>query len=125
MALYYLPVLIRSDRYFVAKLESDSIPGNREKTEFNFVAFADAGPLQGERVYGGVGTGAEVDGMLGRGFVELGSAQRHPHLVVVPMRILALSLVIAQVMACGERVFYRNFKHEILERRRVRRASRV
>ncbi|MFI5130986.1 MAG: hypothetical protein ACHQFX_13375 [Chitinophagales bacterium] len=41
MALYYLPVLIRSDRYFVAKLESDSIPGNRERTEFNFVAYAD------------------------------------------------------------------------------------
>jgi hypothetical protein len=41
MALYYLPLLIRSDRYFVAKLESDSIPGNRERTEFNFVAHAD------------------------------------------------------------------------------------
>src|SRR5258706_9228197 len=41
MALYYLPVLIRSDRYFVAKLESDAIPGNRERTEFNFVGFAD------------------------------------------------------------------------------------
>src|SRR6185503_14686456 len=41
MALYYLPVLIRSDRYFVAKLESDSIPGNRDHTEFNFVAYAD------------------------------------------------------------------------------------
>jgi hypothetical protein len=41
MALYYLPLLIRSDRYFVAKLESDSINGNREKTEFNFVAYAD------------------------------------------------------------------------------------
>jgi hypothetical protein len=41
MALYYLPLLIRSDRYFVAKLESDSINGNREKTEFNFVVYAD------------------------------------------------------------------------------------
>ena len=41
MALYYLPVLIRSDRYFVSKLESDSIPGNRDHTEFNFVAYAD------------------------------------------------------------------------------------
>ena len=41
MGLYYLPVLIRSDRYFVAKLESDSIPGNREKTEFNFVTYVD------------------------------------------------------------------------------------
>jgi hypothetical protein len=41
MALYYLPLLIRSDRYFVAKLENDTITGNREKTEFNFVAHAD------------------------------------------------------------------------------------
>lgn len=41
MALYYLPLLIRSDRYFVAKLESDTIPGNRDNTEFNFVAHAD------------------------------------------------------------------------------------
>jgi hypothetical protein len=41
MALYYLPLLIRSDRYFVAKLESDTIPGNRESIEFNFVAHAD------------------------------------------------------------------------------------
>lgn len=41
MALYYLPVLVRSDRYFVAKLESDSIPGHREQTEFNFVIYAD------------------------------------------------------------------------------------
>ncbi|MBC7948443.1 MAG: hypothetical protein H7Y42_11220 [Chitinophagaceae bacterium] len=41
MALYYLPLLIRSDRYFVAKLESDAIPGNRDCTEFNFVAHAD------------------------------------------------------------------------------------
>lgn len=41
MALYYLPLLIRSDRYFVAKLESDAIPGNRDNMEFNFVAHAD------------------------------------------------------------------------------------
>jgi len=41
MGLYYLPLLIRSDRYFVAKLESDAIPGNRERTEFNFVTYAD------------------------------------------------------------------------------------
>jgi hypothetical protein len=40
MALYYLPLLIRSDRYFVAKLESDAIAGNRDKTEFNFVVHA-------------------------------------------------------------------------------------
>ena len=41
MALYYLPLLIRSDRYFVAKLDSDADSGNREETEFNFVANAD------------------------------------------------------------------------------------
>src|SRR5205809_1428340 len=41
MALYYLPVLIRSDRYFVAKLQSDAIPGNRDYTEFNFVTYAE------------------------------------------------------------------------------------
>ncbi len=41
MALYYLPVLIRSDRYFVAKLDSDAEPGFREETDFNFVAHAD------------------------------------------------------------------------------------
>jgi hypothetical protein len=41
MALYYFPFLIRSDRYFVAKLESDTIPGNRDRTEFNFVVYAD------------------------------------------------------------------------------------
>src|SRR5439155_10936376 len=41
MALYYLPLLIRSDRYFIAKLENDAIPGNREKKEFNFVVPAD------------------------------------------------------------------------------------
>jgi hypothetical protein len=41
MALYYLPLLIRSDRYFIAKLENDTIPGNRERTEFNFVVPAD------------------------------------------------------------------------------------
>ncbi len=33
MALYYLPCLIRSDRYFIARLE----PGQREETDFNFV----------------------------------------------------------------------------------------
>ena len=41
MALYYLPLLIRSDRYFVAKLDHDAVAGNREETEFNFVAYAD------------------------------------------------------------------------------------
>lgn len=41
MALYYLPILIRSDRYFVAKLDSDAEPGFREEIDFNFVAHAD------------------------------------------------------------------------------------
>ena len=41
MALYYLPLLIRSDRYFVAKLDSDAVAGNREEVEYNFVAHAD------------------------------------------------------------------------------------
>lgn len=41
MALYYLPLLIRSDRYFITKLDSDAVVGNREETEFNFVAHAD------------------------------------------------------------------------------------
>lgn len=39
MALYYLPVLIRSDRYFVTRLEhtAKSVP----ETDFNFVVFAE------------------------------------------------------------------------------------
>jgi len=41
MTLYYLPLLIRSDRYFVAKLDPDAQPSNRRETEFNFVASAD------------------------------------------------------------------------------------
>ena len=41
MALYYLPLLIRSDRYFITKLDSDAVAGNREEIEFNFVAHAD------------------------------------------------------------------------------------
>lgn len=41
MALYYLPLLIRSDRYFITKLDSDAVAGNREEIEFNFIAHAD------------------------------------------------------------------------------------
>ena len=41
MALYYLPLLIRSDRYFVAKLDSDAEPNCREETDYNFVVHAD------------------------------------------------------------------------------------
>jgi len=39
MALYYLPLLVRSDRYFIARLE-DMIAHTGEP-DFNFVAFAD------------------------------------------------------------------------------------
>ena len=37
MALYYLPCLIRSDRYFITRLE----PGERNEADFNFVINAD------------------------------------------------------------------------------------
>lgn len=37
MSLFYLPLLIRSDRYFVAKLDDDRLLGNREEVDFNFV----------------------------------------------------------------------------------------
>lgn len=37
MALYYLPCLIRSDRYFIARLE----PGYREEPDYNFVVYAE------------------------------------------------------------------------------------
>lgn len=36
MTLYYLPCLIRSDRYFITRLE----PGNKEQPDFNFVIAA-------------------------------------------------------------------------------------
>ncbi|MEO7983886.1 MAG: hypothetical protein ABI688_07380, partial [Bacteroidota bacterium] len=45
MALYYLPVLIRSDRYFVARLERRLPPGGiqitPDETDFNFVVHAE------------------------------------------------------------------------------------
>src|SRR5882724_10152676 len=40
MALYYIPLLIRSDRYFVAKLDADET-GIIKETEYNFVVHAD------------------------------------------------------------------------------------
>ncbi len=40
MALYYLPVLIRSDRYFVARLER-SLSHNPDVIDFNFVVHAE------------------------------------------------------------------------------------
>src|SRR5690242_2430516 len=40
MALYYLPVLIRSDRYFVARLENTGTISQVEE-DFNFVVHAE------------------------------------------------------------------------------------
>src|SRR5882724_12573555 len=40
MALYYIPLLIRSDRYFVAKLDADET-GIIKETEYNFVVHAE------------------------------------------------------------------------------------
>jgi hypothetical protein len=37
MALYYLPVLIRSDRYFIARLDSDAGFTRRDEADYNFV----------------------------------------------------------------------------------------
>ncbi len=41
MALYYLPVLIRSDRYFIARLDSDAEKDPDPAPDFNFVVPAD------------------------------------------------------------------------------------
>jgi hypothetical protein len=48
------------------------------------------------------------------GFVQLGSSQRHPNLVVVAMRVFALALIIAQVMACSKRIVNGYFEHASL-----------
>jgi hypothetical protein len=37
MALYYLPVLIRSDRYFITRLDSDANFTRRDEADYNFV----------------------------------------------------------------------------------------
>jgi hypothetical protein len=50
-------------------------------------------------------------------FIEVLASERDPHFVIVPVRILALTFVVAQVMARGKRIFYRNFKHDFLERK--------
>lgn len=39
MSLFYFPVLIRNDRYFVARLDTDRVPQNREEIDFNFVIY--------------------------------------------------------------------------------------
>lgn len=41
MALYYLPVLIRSDRYFIARLDGDAEKDPNPAADFNFVVPAD------------------------------------------------------------------------------------
>ena len=44
MALYYLPLLIRSDRYYIARLEHDlwqTQNNNRNESDFNFVVHAE------------------------------------------------------------------------------------
>jgi hypothetical protein len=40
MGLYYLPLLIRSDRYFIARLEKEDAGGNKE-TDYDFVVHAE------------------------------------------------------------------------------------
>ena len=40
MSLFYFPLLIRNDRYYVARLDDDSQPENREEIDFNFVIYA-------------------------------------------------------------------------------------
>src|SRR5580692_12430919 len=46
------------------------------------------------------------------GLVQFLAGERNPHLVIVPVRILTLALVIAQVMPGGKRIIYGNFEHE-------------
>src|SRR5438270_4504526 len=45
-------------------------------------------------------------------FIEFGSRERNPDLVVVAVRIFALTLVIAQVVSRGECIFDRDFEHD-------------
>src|SRR5213078_1962509 len=46
------------------------------------------------------------------GLIQVFSSERYAHLVVVPVRVFAFPLVIAQVVACGKRVLDRNLVHE-------------
>src|SRR2546427_7601490 len=48
------------------------------------------------------------------GSVEFLACERHPHLVVVAMRVLTLALVVPQVMSRSKRIFDRDFEHEPL-----------
>src|SRR4051794_24731205 len=45
------------------------------------------------------------------GLVEFAALQGDPHLVIVAVRILALTFVVAQVMSGGEGVFNGDFEH--------------
>lgn len=46
-------------------------------------------------------------------FVELGSGQSHLNFIIVAVRVLALAFVVAQVVPCRERIFYRHFVHSL------------
>src|SRR5580698_8762375 len=48
------------------------------------------------------------------GLIQLGAGQRHADLVIVPVRILTLAFVVAQVMARRKRIVDRDFKHAFL-----------
>ena len=41
MALYYLPLLVRSDRYFISRLEMNNLKKNSEEVDYNFVVYAE------------------------------------------------------------------------------------
>ncbi len=56
--------------------------------------------------------GAEI--ILGNTYVQLGAGQRDPDFVIMPVRIFALALVIAQVMARGKSIVNSNFEHSFL-----------
>src|SRR4029077_19228102 len=45
------------------------------------------------------------------GLVEFAAFQQHSHAIVVPVRLLALSAIVSQVVTGGEGVFYGDLKH--------------
>src|SRR5215472_13008633 len=49
-------------------------------------------------------------------FVEFAAGQGHANLIVVAVRVLALSLIVPQVMPCGKRIFDGDFEHGPLRR---------
>src|SRR6185437_8419846 len=44
--------------------------------------------------------------------IQFLTAQRHPHLVVVPVRILALAPIVAKIVSGGEPALHGNFIHQ-------------